>query len=327
MFRVLITDVPWPDLDVERSVLEPAGAEVVRSAAGGPAELAAEVRGCDALGAHWAKITAAVLEAGGADRGGLKVVARFGTGVDNIDLAAADRLGVPVTRLPDYCVGEVADHALALLLAVWRDVPGSAESVARGEWDPDRGSALRRLAGNTLGLVGFGRTAAAVRERALAFGLRVLGSNRSGDDRGTGCEMASRGELLARSDVVSLHAPLTPETRGTVDAGFLAAMKPGAVLLNLARGGLIVPDAVRAALDAGRLAAFALDVWEPEPPGPAVADWHPLLRHPRVLATPHTAFASRESVAELRTRASRQIADALHGRRPEHLVNPAAWPP
>ena len=324
-FRVLITDVPWPDLDVERSVLEPAGAEVVRSAATSPAELAEEVRGFDALGAHWAKITAAVLHAGGADRNGLKVVARFGTGCDNIDLAAADTAGVPVTRLPDYCVGEVADHTLALLLAVWRDVSGSAAAVGRGEWDPDRGSALRRLAGNVLGLVGYGRTAAAVRDRAATFGLETLGFNRTGDDRGTGCEMVPLGELLGRSDIVSLHAPLTPETRRLCDAAFLATMKPGAVLLNVARGGLIDADAVLAALESGRLAAFATDVWEPEPPGDRVKDWHPLLRHPRTLATPHTAFASRESVLELRTRASRQIADALAGRRPEHLVNPAVW--
>ena len=326
MHRVLITDVPWPDLDVERSVLEPAGAEVVRSSATSPEELADEVRGFDALGAHWAKITAEVLRAGGADRGEpLKLVARFGTGCDNIDLPAADTAGVPVTRLPDYCVGEVADHALALLLAVWRDVPGSAQSVARGGWDPDRGSSLRRLAGNTLGLVGFGRTAAAVRERAAAFGLHALGHNRTGDDRGTGCEMVSLDELLHSSDIVSLHAPLTEDTRGLCGTAFLSQMKPGAVLLNVARGGLVDPDAVLAALDSGRLAAFAADVWDPEPPGPRVEDWHPLLSHPSTLVTPHTAFASRESVRELRTRAATQLADALRGRRPEHLVNPHVW--
>ena len=324
--RVLITDVPWPDLDVERSVLEPGGAEVVRSAAATSAELAEEVRDFDAVGAHWAKVTADVLAAGGADRNGLKLVARFGTGCDNIDLAAATRLGVPVTRLPDYCVGEVADHTLALLLAVWRDVPGSADAVARGEWDPDRGSSLRRLAGNTLGLVGYGRTAAAVRDRAAAFGLETVGFNRSGDDRGTGCEMVPLDDLLGRSDVVSLHAPLTPETRRLCDAAFLSRMKPGAVLLNVARGGLVDPDAVLAGLESGRLAAFATDVWDPEPPDGPPEEWHPLLRHPRTLATPHTAFASRESVLELRTRATGQIADALAGRRPEHLVNPEVWP-
>ena len=137
--------------------------------------------------------------------------------------------------------------------------------------------------------------------------------------------MVPLDELLERSDVVSLHAPLTDDTRRLCDAAFLKRMKPGAVLLNVARGGLVDPDAVFDALESGRLTAFAADVWEPEPPGGDPADWHPLLRHPRALFTPHTAFASAESVRELRTRASRQIADALHGRRPEHLVNPEAW--
>ncbi|MEM9703319.1 MAG: NAD(P)-dependent oxidoreductase, partial [Planctomycetota bacterium] len=182
-----------------------------------------------------------------------------------------------------------------------------------------------RLQGNTLGLIGFGRTAAAVHRRAVGFGLTVLGSNRSGDDRGAGCEMVDRDELLARSEIVSLHTPLTDATAGIVNADFLARMQPGAVLLNVARGGLLDPDAVLAALESGRLSAVGLDVFEPEPPGERLAEWHPLATHPRALVTPHTAFLSRESLVELRTRAARQVADALAGRRPEHLVDPAVW--
>ena len=317
MPRVLITDVPWPDLEVERSVLGPAGCELVRASANDEATLIREVADADALLTHWAKITPAVLESGRK----LALVARMGTGVDNVDLPAAARLGVPVSRLPDYCVPEVADHTLALLLAVRRDVVGSALAVRGGEWDPDRASGLRRIGGDVLGLVGFGRTAAAVRDRALAFGLTVLGFNRSGDDRGTGCEMVSLDELLRRSDVVSIHAPLTDETRRLVDAGFLSRMKPGAALLNLARGGLVDADAVFAALDSGRLSGVGLDVFETEPPaGP-----HPLLSHPRAVVTPHTAFASRNSVTELRRRAAGQVVDALAGREPEHLADRAVW--
>jgi D-3-phosphoglycerate dehydrogenase len=272
-------------------------------------------------------VSAAVLEAGGAGGGPLRVVARLGTGTDNIDLAAATRLGIPVTRVPDYCVAEVADHTLALLLAVRRDVVGSANAVRAGEWEPDRAGGLRRLGGGTLGLIGYGRTAAAVRERALPFGFTVLGENRTGDDRGTGCEMTPRDELLRRSDVVSLHVPLSAETAGLVNAEFLAKMKPGAVLLNVARGGLIDADAVLDALESGRLSAVGLDVFDPEPPGEEASDWHPLVRHPRAIVTPHTAFLSVESLIELRTRAARQVADALAGRRPEHLVDPSVWPP
>ncbi|MFH5805341.1 C-terminal binding protein [Alienimonas sp. DA493] len=320
--RVLITDVPWDDLSVERAELARVGATLDRASANDEATLAREAAGASGLLTCWATVSAAVLEGAGES---LRVVARLGTGTDNIDLAAAARLGVPVTRVPDYCVPEVADHTLALLLAIRRDVVGSVNAVRAGEWDPDRAGGLRRLAGDAIGLIGFGRTAAAVRERALAFGLTVLGENRSGDDRGTGCEMVSREELLERSDVVSLHAPLTAETRRTVDAAFLERMKPGAVLLNVARGGLIDADAVLAALESGRLAAVGLDVFEPEPPGERLEDWHPLARHPRAFVTPHTAFLSRESLIELRTRAARQVADVLSGRRPEHLVDPAVW--
>ena len=330
MPRVLITDVPWGDLTVERAELAKVDATLDRASANDEATLVREVAGASAVLTCWATVSAAVLESGGPrsgdDRGRpLQCVARLGAGVDNIDLAAAERLGIPVTRVPDYCVGEVADHAFALLLAIRRDVVGSAVSVRAGEWNPDRAAPLRRLAGNTLGLVGFGRTAAAVRERALPFGFEVLAHNRSGDDRGTGCTMVSREELLERSDVVSLHTPLTNDTQRLVDASFLDRMKPGAVLLNVARGGLVDADAVLAALESERLAAVGLDVFESEPPGERFADWHPLLKHPRVLTTPHTAFNSQESLIELRTRAARQVADVLAGRRPEHLVNPAVW--
>ena len=321
MHRVLITDVPWDDLAVERDVLAEADAELIRADDNEEATLLRFIPDADALLCDWATIGDAVLTAGGANRDGLKLVARLGTGVDNIDLDAAGRLGIPVSRVPDYCVGELADHTLALLLAIRRDVVGSVGAVRGGEWDPDRAANLRRLGGDVLGLVGFGRTAAAVRARALGFGLTVLGQNRGGDDRGTGCEMVSRDDLLGRSDVVSLHLPLTERTRRLVDADFLARTKPGAVLLNVARGGLIDADAVLAALRSGRLSAVGLDVFEPEPPGERLADWHPLLSHPRALVTPHTAFVSRESLIELRTRAARQVADALAGREPEHLVN------
>ncbi|NNJ24776.1 C-terminal binding protein [Alienimonas chondri] len=323
--RVLITDVPWDDLSLERAELAKVGATLTRASANDEATLVREVAGASGLLTCWATVSAAVLEAGGAEDTALQIVARLGTGVDNIDLAAAERLGVPVTRLPDYCVGELADHTLALLLSIRRDVVGSVNAIRTGEWNPDRAAGLRRLEGNVLGLIGFGRTAAAVRERALGFGLTVLGENRSDDNRGTGCEMVSREELLERSDVVSLHVPLADHTARMVDADFLARMKPGAVLLNVARGGLIDPDAVLAALESGRLSAVGLDVFEPEPPGACLADWHPLAMHPRAFVTPHTGFLSRESLMELRTRAARQVADALAGRRPEHLVDPAVW--
>jgi D-3-phosphoglycerate dehydrogenase len=285
--------------------------------ADGPADVLARAPEVDAIGTCWAPVGADVIAA--ADR--CRVVSRFGIGLDNIAVDAATARGIAVTNVPDYCVDEVSEHALALLLACARKVAFFHDRARRGEYDLQAGPPLRRLRGRTLGLVGFGKIARAVREKTLAFGLRVIAHTPSGNDYGTGCPMVSLDELLAESDFVSLHAPLTPATRHLVGPTELAAKKPDATLINTSRGGLIDADALNAALESGRLAAVALDVHTPEPP-----DLHdPLYRHDRLVATPHAAFLSAESLTELRTRATRHIVDALTGRRPQNLVNPQAW--
>jgi len=315
-FRVLITDRPWADTAIEQDIFQTVGAKVVEPTSRSQEELAELARDADAWGVCWAPISEAMVE--GSSR--CKVIARFGVGLDNIPVPTATRLGIPVTYLPDYCVAEVADHAMALLLDLVRGVTSFDRGMKRGEYDP-QAFVPRRLNQLTVGLIGFGRIGKAVAERLIPFGFQVIVTARSRPDVSQRVHAVFLDELLARADVVSLHVPLSNETRRLIDARRLSQMKAGAFLINTSRGGLIDPAAVLEALDLGHLAGVGLDVFDPEPP----LEDDPLVMHPRVIATPHVAFRSAEAVVELRTRAARQIATALVGGVPEHVVNPEVF--
>jgi D-3-phosphoglycerate dehydrogenase len=316
-FRVLITDRAWPDCSIERDVLKSVGADVVEAPQTDEQTLISLARDADAIGTNWAPVTANVIRA--ASR--CKTIARFGIGLDNISVPTATGLGIPVTNVPDYCVSEVSDHALALLLAAARNVAFFHARTKAGEYDLSAGPPMRRLSGMTLGLVGFGHIARALFPKARALGMTVIANTRGLDNCGTGCPMVPLDELLVKSDFVSLHAPLSDSTRHMISGPQLARMKPTAWLINTSRGGLIDNTALKAALAAGRIGGAALDVFEPEPPD--LSD--PLYRDERVIVTPHAAFVSAESLHELRLRASRQIADALEGKRPANVVNPEVY--
>jgi len=316
-FRVLITDRAWPDCAVERGILGRIGAEVIESPQGDEATLIELARDVDAIGTCWAHVTEGVIRA--APR--CRIVARFGIGLDNINVETATELGIPVSNVPDYCVSEVSDHALALLLACARNVAFFHARTKAGEYRLSAAPPMKRLAGATLGLVGFGRIARALLPKARAIGLGVVAHSQHSDDRGTGCPMVSLDELLARSDFVSLHVPLTEATHGLFGDRQFQQMKPTAYLINTSRGGLIDQEALWRALSTGRLAGAALDVFDPEPPDLS----QPLYRDERVIVTPHAAFLSEESLRDLRTRTSNQIVEALQGRRPENVVNPHVY--
>lgn len=311
-FQVLLTDRAWPDWEIERRILNEAEADLIEAPDGREETLVRLARDCDAIGTCWARVTANVIAA--APR--CRAIARFGIGLDNIDLEAAAGRGIIVTRVPDYCVEEVADHTLALLLAINRNVAFFHLKTKRGEYDLKAGPPMRRLSGQTLGLLGFGRIGQAVYCKARGLGMRVVAWTRSGDDAGTGCPMAAFDEVLATSDYISIHLPLTDSTRGIIGTEALGKMRPTAALINTSRGPLVDHAAIDRAVSEGRLAAVALDVFDPEPPDLA----QPLFRRERVIATPHAAFVSEESLIELRTRAARQLADALQGRTPENVV-------
>jgi D-3-phosphoglycerate dehydrogenase len=315
--RVLITDRAWPDCSIERGVLASVGAEVIEAPKSDEAALVELARDADAIGTNWAPVTANVIRAARDCR----IVARFGIGLDNICVATATGLGIPVTNVPDYCVAEVSDHALALLLAAARNVAFFHARTKSGEYQLSAGPPMRRLSGATLGLIGFGQIARALYPKARALGMAVLAHTRRSDNFGTGCSMVSLDEVLERSDFISLHAPLTDSTRHMISRTQFARMKPTAWLINTSRGGLIDMAALREVLATGRIGGAALDVFEPEPPD--LAD--PLYRDERVIVTPHAAFVSEESLRELRSRASRQIADALQGARPENVINPEVY--
>ena len=313
-FRVLITDRAWPDCVIEQEVLAEVGAEVIEPGAADEAtlvELAADV---DAIAACWAQVTPAVVAASPRCR----IVARFGIGLDNIPIEACTERGIPVTFVPDYCIPEVADHTIALLLAALRKIAFYHVQTKQGRYDLAAGPTARRLGGLQLGLVGLGRIAQAVVPRARALGLEVVASTPSGDDHQTGCPMLGLEELLRSSDVVSLHCPLSPHTQHLLNPLRLGWMPDHAVLINTSRGGLIDHHAAWQALQQDQLGGLAMDVFDPEPPDLS----EPLFADPRVIATPHAGFLSQESVEELRRRTAQQVADVLSGRLPEHVVNP-----
>jgi D-3-phosphoglycerate dehydrogenase len=317
---VLVTDAGWPSTELESEILEPLGARVERAPARDEETLLRHVPEADALLVGTAKITPAVL--GAAPR--VRIVARYGIGLDNVDVEEATRRGIAVTTAAGFCREEIAEHVMGLLLSLARGIHLYDRAVRDGDWTRAGARSVRRVAGQTLGVVGFGAIGRTVANRAAGFGLNVIAHDPALDDnaiRAGGAEPVGLDELAARADVVSLHAPLTDSTRGLVGARFLAAMKPSAFLINTARGGLVDQDALVAALDEGRIAGAGLDTFVPEP---LPAD-HPLLASERVLATPHVGFYSEESVRDVRHRAARAVAAALAGERPEEAVNPAAF--
>lgn len=317
MTKVLITDHPWPSIDIETKILTEAGYEVIDAPSDDEATLVELSRDVAAIATCWAKVFRPVIEAATE----CKHIARMGIGLDNIDVAFASEKGIPVTNVPDYCIEEVADQAIGGLLGLARNVVQFDREIKDGKYDLAGAPPMRRLSTQTIGIVGFGRTAQAVADRAKAFGLKVLAWSKSGNDHGrSDVEMVELDRLLSESDYVSVHVPLTPETRYLFNADTFKKMKSTAYLANTSRGPVIDQKALLDALNSGEIAGAALDVWDPEPP--AMDD--PLLQHPRLVATPHAAFVSVEALEELRRRVAIQIVDVLQGRTPESVVNAAA---
>jgi D-3-phosphoglycerate dehydrogenase / 2-oxoglutarate reductase len=317
-FRVLLTDRAWPDTSIEDRLLGDIGAELIEPPASDEAALVAAAADVDAIATNWAKVTDAVIRAAT----NCRIVARLGIGVDNIAIPTATALGIPVTNVPDYCVTEVADHTLGLLLACARRIGFFHHRAKEGEYNLQAATPMRRLSTQTLGLFGLGRIGSAVAMRAKALGLKVIAHTASGRDHGTGCQMVPLERLLADSDFLSLHAPLTDATRQVINAAALAKMKPTAYLINTSRGGLVDEAALWTALQQHRLAGAALDVFDPEPPDLS----QPLFQDERVLVTPHAAFVSEEALTQMRTQAMEGIVAALSGRRPQNVLNPQVYP-
>jgi D-3-phosphoglycerate dehydrogenase len=314
---VLVTDHPWPSVDQETETLATVGARPVFAETGEEGELVALVRDADAILTCFARVTPRVIESGPR----LRVIGRYGVGVDNIAVETATALGIPVTNVPSYCEHEVAEHALALLLALARRVVAFDRSVRDGEWSLARGQPIHRIAGTTLGIVGFGHIGRMLARKARGLGMTVVVHQprlAEADESAAGVEAVGLDELARRADFVSLHVPLDERTRHLVDRDLLRAMKPTAFLVNTARGGIVDRDALLEALRDGWIAGAALDVVEPEPLPPD----DPLLALPNLIATPHAAYYSEESLLDLGRLAAENVAAVLDGRRPSSVVNP-----
>lgn len=316
MPNVLISDFPWPNLEIEAAILDQAGLTLVA----GPSRMspAAEIETLSlqndpvAIMGCWATLSAQAI----ANAPGLRHIARLGVGLDNIDVAAATARGVLVTNLPDYCVEEVSDHAVALLMAWARGLVPLDQEIKRGQWGPAT-IELRRMRDLTVGIVGYGRIGRRAAEKLSGFGMSVLASGRGAiEDAGVSVEAVSFDDLLARSDAVIICAPLTEATRNLFDDRRLGHMRTGAFLVNVTRGGLVDNDALVRALESGRLSGAGLDVVDGEPNPPKA-----LTGRADVIVTPHVAFSSASSVAELRTRVSREIVRVHRGEAPEQPCN------
>jgi D-3-phosphoglycerate dehydrogenase / 2-oxoglutarate reductase len=316
-FIVAVTDSVFPSLEPERRVLDPLGVDLRPAQCRSEEEIIALAEEADAVLNCYAKMTSRVIQ--GLPR--CRLIARYGIGVDNVDLAAATRAKIVVTNVPDYCVDEVSDHALAVILALARQVVAADRAVKGGQWDVVAHKGIRRLRGQTLGLLGFGKIARALAVKAQALGMQVLAVDPFVDAETMtrqGVRAVDLDTLLAEADAVSVHVPLSPKTRGIIGERELARMKPTAILVNTARGGLVDEQALAATLQAGRLAGAALDVLVQEPPAPD----HPLRQLPNLILTPHLAFYSREAVVELQTKAAEEVARALRGEPPRSPVIP-----
>ncbi len=319
-FKVLITDHVWPTTEPEETVLrEEADAEVVVAPDGSEETLISLAGDVDAIMTCFAQVTSNVLKAAP----NCVAVGRFGVGVDNIAVDTATELGMAVIYVPDYCVDEVSDHVMALLLTWNRRVALFDNSVKSEGW----GSVpltmrMMRLRGKTIGIIGFGRIGQAVAQKALAFGMRALASDPVFTPRTAalrGARHVDTDTLLRESDFVTLHAPLNPHTRNMIGERELGLMKPDSFLVNCARGGLIDEDALHSALTGGGIAGAGLDVMADNHP----ANDHPLLSLDNIIITPHVAFFSQEATLELEQRAAREVACVLTGRMPDNLVNTA----
>lgn len=312
-YRALYTDYPWPDASIEQAILDEVDCKIVEAPDKQEATQAALAPGVDVILTCWAPVTARVIDA--ADR--CRHIARTGIGLDNIDVKRATERGIVVTNVPDYCIHEVAEHTLALVFALTRKVGAYHLATKNGKYDLVAELPVERLSGKTLGIVGLGQIGKLLAAKAAAFGMRVVGTNRSGSPV-EGVELLPLAELLAASDFVSLQLPMNPETRHVINRDALRRMKPTAFLINTSRGGHVDHAALAEALAEKRIAGAGLDVQEPEPPDLAT----PPFNDPRVIVTPHAAFYSSQATHELRTRVGRQVVDFLRGKRPENVVNP-----
>jgi len=313
---IAVTDSVFPDLSPVQTILSKIGGEVRLAKAPTPEAILEVAREAEAVLTTYAKITADMI----AQMKRCRIIARFGIGVDNVDIPAATKAGIVVTRVPDYCLDEVSDHAMALLLALVRKIPSSNARTQAGAWEMKAVVPIHRLRGTVLGLVGFGQIPRLVAPRAQAFGMRVVTYDPYVPPeiaKSERVEQMEFDELIRISDYISIHTPLLPATRHLFNADVFRRMKPAAYLINTARGPIIDEAALAEALDQKQIAGAALDVLEQEPPGASR-----LFGRENVIITPHTGYYSEESLVDLQHKAAQEVLRVLSGEAPRNPLNP-----
>jgi len=305
---IAVTDSVFPTLDPAKAALARLNPTFRMSKSSGADDILAVAKDADAILVTYAKLPGELLR----QLTRCKAIGRFGLGVDNIDLPAAKEKGIAVNYVPDYCIREVSDHTMAMLLALIRKIPLSNKLVQGGRWEMPAVVPIRRIEGTVLGLIGFGNIPRLVAPKAQAFGIKVIAHDpyaKADLFKTANVEGVDLDTLLKTSDYISVHAPLLPATRGLMNAAAFAKMKKGAYVVNTARGPLIDEPALIAALDAGQVGGAALDVVATEP----LAKDSRLLGRDNVIVSPHTAFYSIEALEELQTKCAADVARVLSG--------------
>ena len=315
--QIAVADSPFPSLAPAQGVVSRLGGELQLASEPTPEAIMGVARDADAVLVTYAKITGDMIR----QLTKCRIISRMGIGVDNIDIAEATKARIVVTKVPDYCIDEVSDHTMALLLAVVRKIPFINAQVHGGTWKMSAVVPIHRLRGSVLGLMGFGRIPQLVAPKAKAFGIGVIAYDPYVPKEvftGAAVDSVDFPTLLKTSDFVSIHSPLVPETKQLFNADAFRQMKRSAYLVNTARGPIVDEAALAAALDAGEISGAALDVMAQEPPGAS----SPLYGRDNVVLTPHTSFYSEESLVDLQTKAAEEVVAILSGKAPRNPVNP-----
>jgi D-3-phosphoglycerate dehydrogenase len=316
-FQAIVLEHGYPTMEHERRIVTAAGGEFIDADALSRTEALRLCEQADGIFVRWLQLTPELIKRFRR----CQIIMRYGVGTDNVDVEAATEAGIMVGHVPNYCIEEVSTHAIALLLACVRNLVPTHQKMKRGGWDVNPPAAVWRMAGRTLGLVGLGNIGQSVARKLSGWGLKMLATDPFVDPSradALGVALVDLETLCCESDYLSLHVPLLPETRHLIGKREFALLKPGAILINTARGPLVDSQALLAALDQGRLACAGLDVFEEEPL-PANS---PLRTHPRAVLTDHVAWYSEDSLVELRATAAQEVVRVCTGGLPHSLANP-----
>lgn len=312
--KIVITDCDHPSVEIEKEILDEIKPVFVLAHCNTEDEVIEAAKVADGIINQYAPITKRVIES----LKKCKIIARYGVGVDNVDVEAATEYGIIVANVPDYCIDEVSTHTMALILACARGITLLDRKIRDKKWDFTLAKPLFRTQGKTLGLFGLGRIAKMVAQKASGFGFKIIAYDPYISKADNGIELVEFSKLLSNSDFISIHSPLTDETRHLFGENKLRAMKKTAYLINTARGPIVDEEALYNALKNKWIAGAALDVMEKEPP-----DWKNLLpKLDNLIITPHISFYSEESYVELKTKVAESVLSVLKGELPRAIVNP-----